>query len=208
MGKSGNTWIANRLNEATNILFRVTKRSIRFHCTRERIPQLIWHHHVKVDQNHSHLSGNSCSRTFRNLEKRLRPSPLLKLKVCFSRQVNVVPPQAAAAKVTVLYVAVHLNLRSVKLDGSHAIHGSYVTCCKKESKHVQSLLQNVKTTLYSLHQPRSQGSLGERTWERGWLQDSFEVVGKTRNLAIQLVLQQCCKTSCNKFYSIFSGVHS
>ena len=42
------------------------------------------------------------------LKERLRPSPLLKLKVCFSRQVNVVPPQ-----VTVLYVAVHLNLRSV-----------------------------------------------------------------------------------------------
>ena len=57
---------------------------------------------------------------------------------------NVVPPQDAAAKVTVLYVAVHLNLRSVKLDGSQAIHGSYVTCCKKASKHVQSLLQNVE----------------------------------------------------------------
>ena len=47
------------------------------------------------------------------LKERLRPSPLLKLKVCFSRQVNVVPPQAAAAKVTVLYVDVHLTLRSV-----------------------------------------------------------------------------------------------
>ena len=57
---------------------------------------------------------------------------------------NVVPPQDAAAKVTVLYVAVHLNLRSVKLDGSQAIHGSYVTCCKKASKHVQRLLQNVE----------------------------------------------------------------
>ena len=47
------------------------------------------------------------------LKERLRPSPLLQLKVCFSRQVNVVPPQAAAVKVTVLYVAVHLTLRSV-----------------------------------------------------------------------------------------------
>ena len=47
------------------------------------------------------------------LKERLRPSPLLQLTVCFSRQVNVVPPQAAAAKVTVLYVAVHLTLRSV-----------------------------------------------------------------------------------------------
>ena len=28
-------------NEATNIHFRVTKRSARFHCTRERIPHLM-----------------------------------------------------------------------------------------------------------------------------------------------------------------------
>ena len=55
------------------------------------------------------LSGNSFSGTFNKVKKRLRPSPLLKLKVCLSRQVNVVPPQAAAAKVTVLCVAVHLN---------------------------------------------------------------------------------------------------
>ena len=60
------------------------------------------------------LSGNPFSRTFNKVKKRLRPSPLLKFKfVSRSRQVNVVPPQAAAAKVTVLYVAVHLNLRSV-----------------------------------------------------------------------------------------------
>ena len=43
----------------------------------------------------------------------VRPSPLLKLKACFSRQVDVVPPQAVAAKVTSPSVAVHLNLRSV-----------------------------------------------------------------------------------------------
>ena len=58
-------------------------------------------------------SGNSFSRTFNKVTKSVRSSPLLKLKVCFSREVNVVPPQAAATKVTVLYVAVHLNLRSV-----------------------------------------------------------------------------------------------
>ena len=65
---------------------------------------------------------------------------------------NVVPPQDAAAKVTVLYVAVHLNLRSVKLDRSQAIHGSYVTCCKKASKHVQSLLQNVELLCTTLRE--------------------------------------------------------
>ena len=30
-------------------------------------------------------------------------SPLLKLKVCFSCQVNIIPPQATTAKVTILY---------------------------------------------------------------------------------------------------------
>ena len=40
-GKMWQYVIANRLNEATNILCRVTKRSTRFHCTRGRIPNLI-----------------------------------------------------------------------------------------------------------------------------------------------------------------------
>ena len=53
------------------------------------------------------------------LKKSFWPSPLLKLKACFFRQVDLVPPQPVAAKVTVLYVAVHLNLRLVvtSLDG-------------------------------------------------------------------------------------------
>ena len=65
---------------------------------------------IKVDQT---LSDFFHSQTFNKVKKRLWPSPLLKLKACFSRQVDVVPPQPVAAKVTVLYVAVHLNLRSV-----------------------------------------------------------------------------------------------
>ena len=65
---------------------------------------------IKVDQK---LSDFFHSQTFNKVKKRLWPSPLLKLKACFSRQVDVVPPQPVAAKVTVLYVAVHLNLRSV-----------------------------------------------------------------------------------------------
>ena len=36
------------------------------------------------------------------------------------------------------------------------------------------------------------------------LQDRFDVGGKTRNIAIQLVLQQCCKTSCTFFVARFS----
>ena len=32
----------------------------------------------------------------------------------------------------------------------------------------------------------------------------FDVGGKTRNIAVQLVLQQCCKTSCAFFVARFS----
>ena len=42
------------------------------------------------------------------------------------------------------------------------------------------------------------------------LQDRFDVGGKTRNIAIQLVFQQCCKTSCTFFFARFSvplGAH-
>ena len=42
--KFGNTYFANRLG-ATNIHFWATKRSTRFHRTRERIFHVIWHHH-------------------------------------------------------------------------------------------------------------------------------------------------------------------
>ena len=68
---------------------------------------------IKVDQKLSDLFQGTHSQTFNKVKKSLWPSPLLKLKACFSRQVDVVPPQPVAAKVTALYVAVHLNLRSV-----------------------------------------------------------------------------------------------
>ena len=77
---------------------------------------LIWYDtiiNIKVDQKLSDLFQGNHSQTFNKVKKSLRPSPQLKLKACFSRQVDVVPPQAVAFKVTVLYVAVHLNLRSV-----------------------------------------------------------------------------------------------
>ena len=76
---------------------------------------LIWYETIIiiVDQKLSNLFQGTHSQTFNKVKKSLWPSPLLKLKACFSRQVDVVPPQPVAAKVTVLYVAVHLNLRSV-----------------------------------------------------------------------------------------------
>ena len=43
-----------------------------------------------------------------------------------------------------MQVASVLTSNWIKLDGSHAIRGSYVICCKKASKHVPSLLQNVE----------------------------------------------------------------
>ena len=61
---------------------------------------------IKVDQKLSDLFQGTHSQTFNKVKKSLWPSPLLKLKACFFRQVDVVPPQLVAAKVTVLYVAV------------------------------------------------------------------------------------------------------
>ena len=68
---------------------------------------------IKVDQKLSDLFQGTHSQTFNKVKKSLWPSPLLKLKACFPRQVDVVSPQPVAAKVTAFYVAVHLNLRSV-----------------------------------------------------------------------------------------------
>ena len=45
---------------------------------------------IKVDQKLSDLFQGTHSQTFNKVKKSLRPSPLLKLKACFSRQVDVV----------------------------------------------------------------------------------------------------------------------
>ena len=37
-----------------------------------------------------------------------------------------------------------------------------------------------------------------------FLQNRFDVGGKTRNIAIQLVLQRCCQTSCMFFVARFT----
>ena len=83
---------------------------------------------IKVDQKLSDLFQGTHSQTFNKVKKSLWPSPLLKLKACFFRQIDVIPPQPVAAKVTVLYVAVHLNLRSVMrlLDGPLRENGGRV----------------------------------------------------------------------------------
>ena len=67
---------------------------------------LIWYETIItiVDQKLSDLFQGTHSKTFNKVKKSLRPSPLLKLKAYFSRQVDVGPPRPVAAKVIVLYM--------------------------------------------------------------------------------------------------------
>ena len=67
---------------------------------------LIWYETTItiVDQKLSDLFRGTHSKTFNKVKKSLRPSPLLKLKAYFSRQVDVGPPRPVAAKVIVLYM--------------------------------------------------------------------------------------------------------
>ena len=95
--------------------FTFEQQSARLDFIEQENEFLIWYETIIiiVDQKLPDLFQGTHSQTFNKVKKSLRPSPLLKLKACFFRQVDVVPPQAVAAKVTVLYVAVYLNLRSV-----------------------------------------------------------------------------------------------
>ena len=95
--------------------FTFEQQSARLDFIEQENEFLIWYETIIiiVDQKLPDLFQGTHSQTFNKVKKSLRPSPLLKLKACFSRQVDVVPPQAVATKVTVLYVAVHLNLRLV-----------------------------------------------------------------------------------------------
>ena len=57
---------------------------------------LIWYDTIiiiKVDQKLSDLFQGTHSQIFNKVKKRLWPSPLLKLKACFFRHLDVVPPQ-------------------------------------------------------------------------------------------------------------------
>ena len=95
---------------------------------------LIWYDTIiiiKVDQKLSDLFQGTHSQIFNKVNKSLWPSPLLKLKACFFRHLDVVPPQPVAANVTVLYVAVHLNVRSVK-------SAEYTAKFNAKSRHLQS----------------------------------------------------------------------
>ena len=95
--------------------FTFEQQSARLDFIEQENEFLIWYETIIiiVDQKLPDLFQGTHSQTFNKVKKSLWPSPLLKLKACFFRQVDVVPPQPVEAKVTVLYVAVHLNLRPV-----------------------------------------------------------------------------------------------
>ena len=86
----------------------------------------------------------------------------------------------------------------LKLRGSHGIHGIYVTCCKTSLPRAgktgniscTDFVPKIRTTFYFLQQlfVTCNNLICCKTV---WL-----VGGKTRNIAIHLVLQQCCKASC------------
>ena len=89
---------------------------------------------IKVDQKLSDLfQGLILKPSKVKVKKGLWPSPLLKLKTCFFRQVDIGPSQPVAAKVTVLYAAVHLNLRSEDFSSWSPVSCVLVTFCKRIS---------------------------------------------------------------------------
>ena len=131
--------------------FTFEQQSARLDFIEQENEFLIWYETIIiiVDQKLPDLFQGTHSQTFNKVKKSLRPSPLLKLKACFSRQVDVVPPQAVATKVTVLYVAVHLNLRSVH-DGR--LLGLFIPQLRKfkfwltEQYFIFQMKQDIKTS--------------------------------------------------------------
>ena len=83
------------------------------------------------------------------------------------------------------------------LRGSRAIDDSYVTCCKTSLSWAGKTHNRAKsgTTLQHLFST----SNNTICWRTG-----VKVGGKTRNIAIQLVSQQCYKTSCTFLLPVLS----
>ena len=77
--------------------------------------------------------------------------------------------------------------------------------CEKLLQKVKSssTLRNEIFTCYAFYRPRATNATNNGIINF-LLQDRFDVSGKTRNIAIQLVLQQCCKTSFTFFVARFS----
>ena len=89
--------------------------------------------------------------------------------------------------------------RPVQLNCSEELQRYAKTGNKKHATCFPTLLQNElnsEVARFTTHVQTCQ--------QPDLLQDRFDVGGKTRNIAIQLVLQQCCKTSCMIFVARFS----
>ena len=99
-------------------------------------------------------------------------------------------------QIRLLQVAWILTSDWMKLRGNHAIHGSYVTCCKQvclgpvKRATCTDFVAKSRTTLYFLQQILATCS------NLICCKADLNVASKTRNIAIQIVLKQCWKTKC------------
>ena len=89
----------------------------------------------------------------------------------------------------------------IKLRGNHAIQASYVTCSKTSLPWAGRTRNMYKFSFKKYNYFLLSATNFRNRQQPELLQDSRlkAAGGKTRNIAIQLVLQQCCKTS----YKIF-----
>ena len=97
-------------------------------------------------------------------------------------------------QIRLLQVAWILTSDWIKLRGNHAIHGSYVTCCKQvclgpvKRATCTDFVAKSRTTLYFLQKILATCS------NLICCKADLNVASKTRNIAIQIVLKQCWKT--------------
>ena len=100
-----------------------------------------------------------------------------------------------------LYAAWILTSDWIKLRGSHARNGCYVTCCKtnllwvSRTRNMYRFSAKSRTALLFQQQLFATWFVARQVWFEG---------GKTRNIVIPFVLQQCFETSSTFFLSVLS----
>ena len=121
---------------------------------------------------------------------------------------RILPPtfKPVSQQIRLLQFAFILDSDWKKLRGSRAIRGSYVTCCKtslpwagKTRASCTDFLTKSRTTFYfgnNFPQPATNWFVAREVWFVG---------DEMGNTAFQLVLYQCCKTSCT-FFSPVCGI--
>ena len=116
---------------------------------------------------------------------------------------RVLPPsfKLFLEQIRLLQAAWILTSDWIKLRGSHAIHGSYVTCCKtsllwvSKTRNMYRFSAKSRTALLFQQQLFATWFVAKQVW--------FEF-GKTRNIVIPFVLQQCFETSCTFLLPVLS----